>query len=158
VCVAAELPQRRAVAAGAAAAPTAATAGNGTSAAAAAAEQPVALQLPPQQHGGGGASGNGKPAAPRAASPATTAVHGGELATRGVARQGIADALTTPIVQTSTYTFRNTAELIAFQEGTHKARAGGPRGPGGLPRTWLYPQASRRRGGATCPARAHTTR
>ena len=29
----------------------------------------------------------------------------------------MSDSLTTPIVQTSTYTFRNTAELIAFQAG-----------------------------------------
>ena len=31
----------------------------------------------------------------------------------------MADSLTTPIVQTSTYTFRNTAELIAYQEGRY---------------------------------------
>ncbi|KAI8472104.1 MAG: Cys/Met metabolism PLP-dependent enzyme-domain-containing protein [Monoraphidium minutum] len=49
----------------------------------------------------------------------TAAVHGGETGSR--ARQGVADALTTPIVQTSTYTFKNTAELIAYQEGTFKS-------------------------------------
>ncbi|KXZ43373.1 hypothetical protein GPECTOR_92g596 [Gonium pectorale] len=43
----------------------------------------------------------------------TTAVHGGE---RG-GRPRVADALTTPIVQTSTYHFRNTAELIDYNEG-----------------------------------------
>jgi cystathionine gamma-synthase len=37
----------------------------------------------------------------------------------GRLRQGVADSLTTPIVQTSTYTFNNTAELIAYQEGRH---------------------------------------
>jgi len=37
------------------------------------------------------------------------------------------DALTTPIVQTSTYWFRDTAELIAFQVGgLPPRRAGGP--------------------------------
>ncbi len=45
----------------------------------------------------------------------TQAVHGGETGSR--VRQGVADSLTTPIVQTSTYTFNNTAELIAYQEG-----------------------------------------
>lgn len=49
--------------------------------------------------------------------PSTMAVHGGE--NNGRLRQGIADSLTTPIVQTSTYTFKNTAELIAYQEGRH---------------------------------------
>ena len=34
-------------------------------------------------------------------------------------RPRVADSLTTPIVQTSTYTFRNTAELIAYQEGRY---------------------------------------
>jgi cystathionine gamma-synthase len=34
-------------------------------------------------------------------------------------RQGVADSLTTPIVQTSTYTFRNTQQLIDYQEGNH---------------------------------------
>ncbi|GLC37442.1 cAMP-dependent protein kinase regulatory subunit Cgs1 [Pleodorina starrii] len=43
----------------------------------------------------------------------TTAVHGGERA----GRPRVADALTTPIVQTSTYHFRNTAELIEYNEG-----------------------------------------
>ncbi|KAL3693219.1 hypothetical protein R1sor_006870 [Riccia sorocarpa] len=45
----------------------------------------------------------------------TTSVHGGERH----GRPKVTDALTTPIVQTSTYTFRDTAELIAFQEGNH---------------------------------------
>ncbi len=43
----------------------------------------------------------------------TAAVHGGERA----GRPRVADALTTPIVQTSTYHFRNTAELIDYNEG-----------------------------------------
>jgi cystathionine gamma-synthase len=34
-------------------------------------------------------------------------------------RRNVQDALITPICQTSTYFFRDTAELIAFQEGTH---------------------------------------
>ncbi|KAL6778172.1 CGS1 [Auxenochlorella protothecoides x Auxenochlorella symbiontica] len=43
----------------------------------------------------------------------TLAVHGGERA----GRPRVSDSLTTPIVQTATYTFRDTAELIAYQEG-----------------------------------------
>jgi len=49
--------------------------------------------------------------------PSTLTVHGGE--NNGRLRQGVADSLTTPIIQTSTYTFKNTAELIAYQEGRH---------------------------------------
>lgn len=45
--------------------------------------------------------------------PSTTAVHGGERS----GRPRVADSLTTPIVQTSTYHFRNTAELIDYNEG-----------------------------------------
>jgi len=52
-----------------------------------------------------------------ALSPDTLTVHGGEA--HGRVRPGVPDSLTTPIVQTSTYTFRDTAELIAYQEGTH---------------------------------------
>jgi len=47
--------------------------------------------------------------------PGTTAVHGGERE----GRPRVSDSLTTPIVQTSTYTFKDTAELIAYQEGTY---------------------------------------
>jgi len=78
---------------------------------------PAAAPAPP---GGNGKPG-GKQQAAAPLSVGTAAVHGGELAYRSRARQGIADALTTPIVQTSTYTFRNTAELIAFQEGNFKS-------------------------------------
>lgn len=42
-------------------------------------------------------------------------MHGGERS----GRPRVSDSLTTPIVQTATYTFRNTAELIAYQEGTY---------------------------------------
>lgn len=45
----------------------------------------------------------------------TIAVHGGE---RG-GRPRVSDSLTTPIVQTSTYTFQDTAQLIAYQEGRY---------------------------------------
>lgn len=45
----------------------------------------------------------------------TVSVHGGE---RG-GRPRVSDSLTTPIVQTSTYSFKNTAELIAYQEGKY---------------------------------------
>ena len=44
-------------------------------------------------------------------------MHGGEDS--GRLRQGLTDCLTTPIVQTSTYTFKDTAQLIAYQEGRH---------------------------------------
>jgi cystathionine gamma-synthase len=44
-------------------------------------------------------------------SPLTTAVHGGEP------REYPHDALTAPIVQTATYAFRNTAELVRYMEG-----------------------------------------
>lgn len=47
----------------------------------------------------------------------TLAVHSGEKTGRAI----VTDAIATPIVQTSTYTFKNTAELIAFQEGRHKS-------------------------------------
>src|SRR5436190_17523329 len=41
----------------------------------------------------------------------TPAVHGGEPS------HYAHDALTAPIVQTATYTFQNTAELVAYMEG-----------------------------------------
>eukprot|EP01018_Ginkgo_biloba_P010496 Gb_39265 [translate_table: standard] len=50
-------------------------------------------------------------------STGTLAVHAGEKSGRAI----VSDAIATPIVQTSAYTFKNTAELIAFQEGTHKS-------------------------------------
>jgi hypothetical protein len=42
-------------------------------------------------------------------------VHSGEKTGCAI----VTDAIATPIVQTSTYTFKNTVELIAFQEGRH---------------------------------------
>lgn len=45
----------------------------------------------------------------------TMAVHGGERA----GRPRVSDSLTTPIVQSATYTFKDTAELIAYQEGRY---------------------------------------
>jgi len=45
----------------------------------------------------------------------TTSVHGGE---RG-GRPRVSDSLTTPIVQTATYTFKDSEELIAYQEGRY---------------------------------------
>ncbi len=47
--------------------------------------------------------------------PGTTSVHGGERD----GRPRVSDSLTTPIVQTATYTFQNTAEVIAYQEGRY---------------------------------------
>ncbi len=43
----------------------------------------------------------------------TRAVHGGERD----GRPRVSDALTTPIVQTATYWFRDTQEVIDYQEG-----------------------------------------
>ncbi|CAL8467162.1 g6698 [Coccomyxa elongata] len=51
----------------------------------------------------------------RPVSQETLSVHGGERE----GRPRVSDSLTTPIVQTATYTFRNTAELIAYQEGRY---------------------------------------
>ena len=45
----------------------------------------------------------------------TKAVHGGE---RG-AKPRVSDSITTPIVQSATYWFRDTQEVIAYQEGRH---------------------------------------
>jgi plant cystathionine gamma-synthase len=47
--------------------------------------------------------------------PSTRAVHGGERATRS----RVTDSLTTPIVQTAAFWFRDTQEVIAYQEGRH---------------------------------------
>ncbi len=52
-----------------------------------------------------------KPKHPRGSS--TRAVHGGERE----GRPRVSDALTTPIVQTATYWFRDTQEVIDYQEG-----------------------------------------
>jgi cystathionine gamma-synthase len=48
-------------------------------------------------------------------SDATLSVHGGER----LGRPRVSDCLATPICQTSTYTFQNTEELIAYQEGRY---------------------------------------
>ncbi|RWR78368.1 cystathionine gamma-synthase 1, chloroplastic [Cinnamomum micranthum f. kanehirae] len=47
----------------------------------------------------------------------TIAVHAGERSGRGIAT----DAITTPIVNTSAYMFKDTAELIAFKDGTRES-------------------------------------
>jgi cystathionine gamma-synthase len=47
----------------------------------------------------------------------TRAVHGGERE----GRPRVADSLTTPIVQTATYWFRDTQEVIDYQEGRHQS-------------------------------------
>ncbi|XP_077224559.1 pyridoxal phosphate (PLP)-dependent transferases superfamily protein isoform X1 [Tasmannia lanceolata] len=48
-------------------------------------------------------------------STGSIAVHAGERLGRCI----VTDAITTPIVNTSAYTFKTVAELIAFKEGTH---------------------------------------
>jgi cystathionine gamma-synthase len=100
-------PARRAVAAGAAASHAAPVSSSAPAADEAAASRAREEKL------------HGRPGPQPRMSVGTAAVHGGELGSR--ARQGVADALTTPIVQTSTYTFKNTRELIAYQEGTFKS-------------------------------------
>jgi cystathionine gamma-synthase len=63
-------------------------------------------------------NGNGAPPeldALKGCSSGTISVHGGERA----GRPRVSDSLTTPLVQTSTYTFRNTKELIDYQEGRY---------------------------------------
>lgn len=47
--------------------------------------------------------------------PSTRSVHGGERDTRA----RVSDSLTTPIVQTAAFWFRDTQEVIAYQEGRH---------------------------------------
>jgi len=54
---------------------------------------------------------------PKTARPGTISVHGGERS----GRPKVKDSLTTPIVQTATFTFENTAELIAYQEGRYQS-------------------------------------
>ena len=51
------------------------------------------------------------PEEPRDRGPATSSVHAGEL------RQQEANAITTPIYQTSTFWFRNSKEVTDYQEG-----------------------------------------
>ena len=85
---------------------------------------PAAAEAPGDGIGSDGAGEAGpsnqpSPSSPNGGSPPaaqdTLSVHAGEKA----GRPRVADSLTTPIVQTSTYTFRNTAELIAYQEGRY---------------------------------------
>ena len=54
----------------------------------------------------------------------TKAVHGGERQKGGVKGYATLNALTTPIVQSSTFTFRNTAEILAFNERTESSEYG----------------------------------
>ncbi|MQL87009.1 hypothetical protein Taro_019543 [Colocasia esculenta] len=50
-------------------------------------------------------------------SDGSLAVHAGERSGRGI----VTDGITTPIVNTSAYWFKNSAELIDFKEGRHKS-------------------------------------
>jgi hypothetical protein len=75
-------------------------------------------QMPADGNGAGEAGPSDRQPPNGGAPPAaqdTLSVHAGEKE----GRPRVADSLTTPIVQTSTYTFRNTAELIAYQEGRY---------------------------------------
>ncbi|XP_068643816.1 cystathionine gamma-synthase 1, chloroplastic-like [Aristolochia californica] len=55
--------------------------------------------------------------APVFSSDGSIAVHAGER----LGRRLVTDAITTPVVNTTAYTFKNTAELIDFKEGRHKS-------------------------------------
>lgn len=70
----------------------------------------------PRPGAGPGTGAGGAPAAGRALGPSTIAVHGGEP------RPKPAHALTTPIVQTATYTFADTRELCDHFEGRRSER------------------------------------
>lgn len=98
------------------AAPTPAPAGGSPPFAATAAELVGAIPLPPCSTIVNGSSQIIAAEKPISAS-STLAVHGGER----IGRPKVSDALTTPIVQTSTYTFTDTAQLIAYQDGTFKS-------------------------------------
>eukprot|EP00184_Porphyridium_aerugineum_P007074 CAMPEP_0184697186 /NCGR_PEP_ID=MMETSP0313-20130426/4225_1 /TAXON_ID=2792 /ORGANISM="Porphyridium aerugineum, Strain SAG 1380-2" /LENGTH=475 /DNA_ID=CAMNT_0027155949 /DNA_START=172 /DNA_END=1599 /DNA_ORIENTATION=+ len=53
--------------------------------------------------------------------PDTRAVHGGERPKGGKKARATLDAITTPIVQSSTFTFRNTRECIEYNEGLYES-------------------------------------
>lgn len=53
------------------------------------------------------------------AGEATLAVHGGERARSTKQKKAILDAIQTPIVQSSTFTFKNTADCIAYNRGEY---------------------------------------
>ena len=57
----------------------------------------------------------------QAGGESTRAVHGGERQKGGIKARATLDALATPIVQTATFTFRNTAEIVAYNEGTYES-------------------------------------
>ncbi|KAA8499599.1 Cystathionine gamma-synthase 1, chloroplastic [Porphyridium purpureum] len=55
------------------------------------------------------------------ASTSTQAVHGGERIKGGKKARATLDAITTPIVQSSTFTFRCTREVIEYNEGLYES-------------------------------------
>mmetsp|Transcript_2434 Transcript_2434/g.5435 ORF Transcript_2434/g.5435 Transcript_2434/m.5435 type:complete len:557 (-) Transcript_2434:955-2625(-) len=55
----------------------------------------------------------------RHASSSTRAVHGGERAKGGKKARAVLDAITTPVVQSATFTFRNSRECIEYNEGNY---------------------------------------
>lgn len=52
-------------------------------------------------------------------SPSTRAVHGSRDPTDACGGFGYSDTLSPPVVQTATYTFRDTEQLVQYQEGVH---------------------------------------
>ncbi|MCO5609261.1 hypothetical protein L7F22_063485 [Adiantum nelumboides] len=92
--------------------PSPASAGGSLPLAASAADLVVDIPLPPCS-----TIVNGSAQILNSDKSSTVAVHAGER----MGRPKVSDALTTPIVQTSTYTFTDTAQLIAYQDGTYKS-------------------------------------
>lgn len=88
------------------------------------------------------------PKIPRPGGDSTRAVHGGERE----GRPRVSDALSTPIVQTSTFWFRDTQEVIDYQEGRHPSYEYGRYGN---PTTQAAAEKLRQlEGGETCVAAA----
>uniref|UniRef100_A0A7S1XHW8 Cystathionine gamma-synthase n=1 Tax=Erythrolobus australicus TaxID=1077150 RepID=A0A7S1XHW8_9RHOD len=55
----------------------------------------------------------------RDAASSTRAVHGGERPKGGKKARAVLDAITTPVVQSATFTFRNSRECIEYNEGNY---------------------------------------
>lgn len=111
------------------------------SAVAPAQEAPAAAAASSNGHGAGaGAPAHDNHYEEPSLHPSTLTVHSGE--NKGRLRQGVADSLTTPIVQTSTYTFKNTAGACGRQGPARSRR------PGSLAPMCMPADAATRRGGA----------
>lgn len=73
-----------------------------------------------RDHAGGGGRGDvGRAEAVGAGGDQTVSVHGGERVMHVKNRRAVFDALQTPIVQTSTFTFASTEDCIRYNRGTY---------------------------------------